>query len=103
MRISDWSSDVFSSDLARAAALLALEGLDLALDQPEALVARVGRAVDAGDRADDGAVARVDLLQRVGNLAHRGAHAARLHGEVEQVAAAVRRREGERQIGRAHV
>src|SRR3546814_6739324 len=91
MRISDWSSDVCSSDLqhARAAALLALESLDLALDAAEALVAFVGGAVDAGHRANDRAVAGVDLLQRIRTLSHCRAHPRRLHCEVEQVAAAV--------------
>src|SRR3546814_456479 len=83
MRISDWSSDVCSSDL------LALESLDLALDAAEALVAFVGGAVDAGHRANDRAVAGVDLLQRIRNLSHCRAHPRRLHCEVEQVAAAV--------------
>ena len=45
---------------ARPAALVAGEGLDLALDAAIALVALVERAIDAGDRADRGAVAGED-------------------------------------------
>src|SRR3546814_12511063 len=107
MRISDWSSDVCSSDLegggdhlgaaivavlaqlhhqhARAAALLALERLDLALDAAEALVAFVGGAVDAGHRANERAVAGVDLLQRIRNLSTCRAHSSRLHCGHEHV------------------
>ncbi len=47
----------------------------------EVLVALVGRAVDAGDRPDLGPVAAEDLLQRVGDLAHRGARARRLDAQ----------------------
>src|SRR3546814_6825225 len=68
MRISDWSSDVCSSDLA--------------------LVTGIGRTVDAGDRADERAVSGVDLLQRVGDLADRGAAARRLDRQLQQVAGA---------------
>src|SRR5690606_4917657 len=57
----------------------------------------------AGDRADDGAVAGVDLFQRIGDLADRGAHARRLHREIEQVAAAVLGRLGELGQGRPHL
>src|SRR3546814_4958624 len=101
MRISDWSSDVCSSDLegggdhlgaaivaflaklhhqhARAAAFLALESLDLALDAAEAPVAFVGGAVDAVHRANDGAVAGVDLFQRIRNPSRSEEHTSELH------------------------
>src|SRR5260370_11318593 len=65
---------------ARPPPLAPGEGLDLALDAAIALVALVESAIDAGDRADGGAVAREHRLERVGDLAHRGAGARRLHG-----------------------
>src|SRR5260370_35200003 len=58
---------------ARPPPLAPGEGLDLALDAAIALVALVESAIDAGDRADGGAVAREHRLERVGDLAHRGA------------------------------
>ena len=53
-------------------------------------------AVDAGDRADLGAVAAPDLLQRVGDLADGGARARRLDRQREQVALAALGRLGQR-------
>src|SRR3546814_4039185 len=46
MRISDWSSDVCSSDLAPALALLGLALLQVLAQRPrEALLARIGRGI----------------------------------------------------------
>ena len=54
---------------ARAPAVRLGEGLDLAAHGVELVVAVVGAAVDARHRADLRAVARVDLLERVRDLA----------------------------------
>src|SRR5260370_1899145 len=70
---------------ARPPPLAPGEGLDLALDAAIALVALVESAIDAGDRADGGAVAREHRLERVGDLAHRGAGAPPLHGHPPEV------------------
>src|SRR5262249_25360584 len=66
------------------------------LNAGEAGVAGIGRAVDAGDAARGGAMAGEHLLQRIRDLADRGAGARRLDGERQQVAVAARRRLGER-------
>src|SRR3546814_9239707 len=66
---------------ARPAAFLGGESLDVLLDLHEALVIRIGRAVDAGDRADGGLMAGEHLLHRRGNIADGDAGAGGLHTE----------------------
>src|SRR5690606_13268061 len=70
---------------ARTAAFGLGEGLDLATDPLEAFVARVSAAIDARHRADDGAMAREDFLERVRDLADGGAGARRLDRELEEI------------------
>src|SRR5579875_898254 len=81
--------------------LLLGEGLDLLAHPAEALVALIGRAVDAGDAANGGAVAGEDALERLRDLAHRGARPRRLDGELEEIARLAGGRGGEGLEGRA--
>src|SRR3546814_7576573 len=120
MRISDWSSDVCSSDLAHAMMAVTGAGRDAEarrlLAALEARVAGGGtnammtrdvglplaRAIRAFDRGDYAAV--VDLLGPVRLVAHRfgGSHAQRDVVTLTLIEAAIRGGQGA-QIGRAHV
>ena len=71
---------------AGPAALGLGEERGLAADGLEGVVLRIGRAVDAGDRAHGRPVAGERGLHRVRDLAHRRTRADGLDGEREQVA-----------------
>src|SRR5262245_2528820 len=70
---------------ARAAAVLAQEAIDLLPHRgPVGVVAEV-TAIDSRDGPDLGLVATPHLLERLRDLAHRGARACRLHRELEEI------------------
>ena len=73
---------------ARLPALGLGERLDFLADALEVLVAGVRTAVDTGDRAHVRAVPAEHLLERIGDLADRGARPSRFDGQLEQVAIA---------------
>src|SRR5262245_18638092 len=84
---------------ARAAAVVAQEAIDLLPHRgPLGIVAEV-TAIDTRDGPDLGLVAPPHLLERLRDLAHRGARARRLHREPEKIplpglGAALERRQG---------
>ena len=71
---------------ARTAALLFGEGGDLVLERFPAFGRVVGCGVDAGHLLRVGAVAAIDLFERIADLADRGAQAHGLDAQVEQIA-----------------
>src|SRR5579872_5681017 len=81
---------------AGPAALLSGEGFDLALDAVEPFITLAMRGIDAGDRAGGRLMAGENLLERVRNLAHRGARARRFYAERQEIALAVARPFGKR-------
>src|SRR3546814_2460612 len=88
MRISDWSSDVCSSDLthlgdeqAGLAAEAAADGLHAPFGLAPSRIARIGAAIDAAHRLRHGIVAAEHILQRGGDFAQGAARPRGLDGE----------------------
>ena len=75
----------FHHQHSRTAPTFRRKRLDFALYFRESFVALVGGTVNARHGMHHRPVTRPDLLQRVGDLADRGAAARRLYGEPEQV------------------
>ena len=71
---------------ARAPALLAGESVDLALDALKAFIVVVLPAIDADDRVGRGLMAAEHGFERIGDLADRGARAAGLDRQRQQIA-----------------